>query len=295
MTEREAGESNRQLQEVAGQLGVTDRQLRRWRDQGLLPKPIRRVGKGRAVGSEVFYPQGTCVQLVAVVRWFEWDRRVDEVKWALWCEGFEVEPEWIRTLEERLATAVEAVEDELEDFDHKPDSAINALARDPLPRWMRGREDLRDSLVAMFAESLQGIGGSAEPLAEIAAKEIGAVLEHQLHSFLGRGVNVSGDLSPTEIGHIYEASRALLDYAALRRILRDHPETLQEARAEAVDAFARWSPERAQREPPPKQFVFCFLIFRAHEEPLGEAIDVMLGHLELRDAALKLQQALLRL
>ena len=74
---------------------ISHTQLVRWHRAGLLPRPKRR-GLGRGKGTETYYPPGTWKQLEALLRAKREDRRLREIAWRMWLEGFPVE-EFIRS------------------------------------------------------------------------------------------------------------------------------------------------------------------------------------------------------
>jgi len=82
----------RELERLGGT--ATDRQLERWRNEGLLPKahqsPIYRAD-GRAAGSEVSQAVGSIQQAVAVERVLKHVRSIDRAGAILWAAGFEVD------------------------------------------------------------------------------------------------------------------------------------------------------------------------------------------------------------
>ena len=66
-------------------------QLARWHREGLLPKP-ERTFKGRGQGSESFYPEWTFDQLIHLCQLQKEHRSLDDVTWALWWRGYEIDP-----------------------------------------------------------------------------------------------------------------------------------------------------------------------------------------------------------
>ena len=77
-------------------LNVSNHQLLRWRDAGLLPRP-KRVGRGRSRGgSDSYYPRLALLQAAEIATRMEQERKLGrkpklaEVGWALWVLGFPV-------------------------------------------------------------------------------------------------------------------------------------------------------------------------------------------------------------
>ena len=75
--------------------GVTPLQLARWHRAGLLPKP-RQHPLGRGRGTETRYPPGTLLQVVALCRLREEERRLDRLAFQLWWEGFSIDVGLVR-------------------------------------------------------------------------------------------------------------------------------------------------------------------------------------------------------
>jgi hypothetical protein len=74
---------------------VTPRQLARWHQEGLLPRP-KQHSLGRGKGTESIYLDGTAKQLIALCRFKRNQRRLDYLAWQLWWAGFEVEIATVR-------------------------------------------------------------------------------------------------------------------------------------------------------------------------------------------------------
>ena len=68
---------------------ISPDQLRRWRDQGLMP-PVRQVGMGRAAGSAIHYPLGTAQLALEIQRLLAIKKKLSFVGWQLWLRGHEV-------------------------------------------------------------------------------------------------------------------------------------------------------------------------------------------------------------
>lgn len=69
---------------------VTKRQLVRWHQGGLLPRPMQRP-MGRGKGTRTVYPPGTAEQLVALCEIQTTTRSLDRVGFMLWWRGYEVD------------------------------------------------------------------------------------------------------------------------------------------------------------------------------------------------------------
>lgn len=105
-------------------------QLRRWRDQGLMPR-VMQVGKGKAAGSIIRYPQGTARLAIEIYRLLLVKKKLDFVGWQLWMQGYDVAdaywkptinsalaslkhiPAWLRTMEKRNQVESETIFDQV--------------------------------------------------------------------------------------------------------------------------------------------------------------------------------------
>jgi hypothetical protein len=95
----------------------TPAQVRRYQQNGLIPKP-RQIGLGRAKGTEVRYPSGTAEQLVAACKAVK-SKSFKTARWCLWWDGWQIDPRRIRNdLNARIRKAQNDEE---------------------LPRWIRRR------------------------------------------------------------------------------------------------------------------------------------------------------------
>ncbi len=86
-----SGPTDRELLAIAANAGyaVTPRQLERWHKQHLLPRKVQEHRPGTR-GSIGRYPPGTEAQFLAVCRWRERRRKLYELRFWLWWEGWEV-------------------------------------------------------------------------------------------------------------------------------------------------------------------------------------------------------------
>lgn len=86
-----------QLVNLAAEAGyeVTLRQVDRWREYDLLPRPRRiHLGKGKGTCSE--YPREALGQLITLCRLHRTERRLHHLRFALWLEGYSVPPEKLK-------------------------------------------------------------------------------------------------------------------------------------------------------------------------------------------------------
>ncbi|HEV2974529.1 MAG TPA: hypothetical protein VGX69_05975 [Solirubrobacteraceae bacterium] len=126
---------------------VTPRSLELWRYRGLLPRPHRRPG-GRAVW---LYPPGTARQLIRLLHWRQRATKLDEIRVALWVEGFSVELDGVRkalaAVVDDIAGAVRRDLGSAADLSSTIDLLAHRLAdmrsRAPIPRVVRMRREQR--------------------------------------------------------------------------------------------------------------------------------------------------------
>jgi hypothetical protein len=97
-------ESRDQVIGYAAEFGydVSASQLARWHRAGLLPRPRQRP-LGRGKGTETIYPPGASAQVVALCQIKDEERRLDQVAFRLWWDGFAIDPELIKA---QLAAAI---------------------------------------------------------------------------------------------------------------------------------------------------------------------------------------------
>jgi len=99
-------ESKKDLLEAAkkARFEVSERQLVRWQNSGLLQRPRRRF-LGRGLGSEAVYPEGSMERLLAICRIRETygEKRLDYVLWRLWWEGHDVDIKRVRRFLRKIA------------------------------------------------------------------------------------------------------------------------------------------------------------------------------------------------
>lgn len=84
-------ETEADIQEAFRNAGalISPDQLRRWRDQGLMPA-VRQIGKGRAAGSAIHYPLGTAQLALEIRRLLAIKKKLSFVGWQLWLRGHDV-------------------------------------------------------------------------------------------------------------------------------------------------------------------------------------------------------------
>jgi hypothetical protein len=156
-------------------------QIERWRKHGLLPRSVQHHVPGRR-GSLSLCPPESVSCLVALCRLHQKERRLDELRFLLWWEGYAVDRKKlrgyiVRTVQratEAIHTALAAARRDAAAKEREPEALTLAVAeqiaralssgnsRSPLVRFVRrnlrrDRADLHSALVAL----LQTILGSA--------------------------------------------------------------------------------------------------------------------------------------
>jgi hypothetical protein len=83
------------LRAKAAGFDVSTEQIARWNRVGLLPKPHQH-GLGQGNGSEIRYPLGTGDQLLALCSLHKQFRKLENVGWYLWLNGYQVAEKYWR-------------------------------------------------------------------------------------------------------------------------------------------------------------------------------------------------------
>ncbi len=139
---------------------VTPRQVERWHKAGLLPRRRQLHLPGRR-GSVGVYPAGTEAQFLALCRWRSKRRKLTELGFWLWWEGYDVPLRTVQTSLERVlptvprlspARAFDAAEEGAEQLLHDPRFAPARRVR-----WRLRSE--ADALTALLTLLVAGLGG----------------------------------------------------------------------------------------------------------------------------------------
>ena len=258
-------ETRADVLEVASELGVSERQLRRWRDEGLLPRAFDQRWLGRGLGSATFYPAGSCRQLREIVRWFAHDRRVDIVRWALWCNGFPVDPD--------------------------PHARILEALRHPTPA--RRKEDLkyRGDFVAYFAAMLRTVAEQGKDFQPHPGQPIADALRDVAPSVGFEGMpEIAGPLG-SDLERLFASAVRQWDILYLVEYLT--AERLVQLRDRARLLYQLWAPERAEVEPLPPRILIAMIVLNAIGIPIGMVVDYLIRQPEAADAGRRLRDWLL--
>lgn len=181
-------EPTQDILEYLGFAGVetTRDQLARLHRRRLINEPFHEPGGGR--GSLARYPAGTAERMLRISRLRTSTKQLDELAWRLWWEGFDVEPDLIRTyllkratrwdeqLREIRAVAATATADDevkgerdvLEEvfFQHLKTGPAMASARKRLGRGSELYSEFSSLLIDLMNGDLTGLEGSEEGLFE---------------------------------------------------------------------------------------------------------------------------------
>ncbi len=140
--------------------------FKKWRDAGLLPRPIGRPGRGRGRGKGAVYPAGTSDQLLRLLALRAEGGRFDpeRARWRLWWEGWPVDPEPIRarltTTQDTWDQALATFRAAMDDGDVDDPLALFTESRLPYPVLGRARQRAGGEEFATFAYlMLEVIGG----------------------------------------------------------------------------------------------------------------------------------------
>lgn len=240
---------------------VTERRLKRWRDEGLVSSP-RKVGLGRGKGTAVYYPSGTGDLVRAIAKELEsGPRNLPRVALALWFRGYPLTSyvrEWLlkrlRDKDKHLRAAYRAYNAEITD---RP--VTQWVDRDRVPYFGRvrgkvGRADffhpalyVLEALAGEVDEDdlrkrlsrYQGRSDATETAFIEALREAGFEGADQLESE-----------EPEE--ELAQLLGALSDRAAPKdehkRAREKDEEEWEALRDEAVDFVDRWLPDPEERE-----------------------------------------------
>jgi hypothetical protein len=208
---------------------VSDRQLKRWRQRGLLPK-VKQQGLPGSRGSEVTWPRGSDQQLVALCVLRQRFGRLDDLLLAAWWDRWTIDDAaLLQVLATRLARSPIAFADHAATEDERFDAVERMVARadltrihGPLRKALRhvgpDERDRRSFITAMIS-----IGAGIAPPLE--AVDVG-VEEHGLSELLASGLGFGGFARQlTDVGDATtdeELVQGIIDVASQIKPMLDH-------------------------------------------------------------------------
>lgn len=152
---------------------VSRYQLRRWHRAELIGRP-RQQPLGRGRGTVTVYPVGTSARVLAICRRQRAGRTLEDLRWLLWWDGFEVADEFAIGALGREVEAIQKEWDRLFDDDGLTEEAEDFLDKSPdvrLPAhhlaWVRRRlgranfDAFLQSLLLIFAGRVDELGPAA--------------------------------------------------------------------------------------------------------------------------------------
>jgi hypothetical protein len=230
--------------------GVTEHQLERWRGERLLLRVSQIPLKYR--GSSVFYPPGTCEQIVAIKELLATKRKFEHVGWELWWRGFSVGEEYWKPALQKAAKSVDrlltiinwlALRDEKNE---RQDTFPDRIARSPASNiiWSRVKNRLEpERLAGIFGTLFEVATGRFTQFASPIGNESRS--EHQndvIRAFdfersendaiLCKKLNLVGSVVPT-LRDIAEA----LEVGNLSQELEQSPAEIAQARDDVRNAL----------------------------------------------------------
>lgn len=254
------GPTNKDLVAFAKSEGfedVSERQLRRWRDEGLLPDLIPASG-GWKEGVKRFNPPGTEEQLRVLLHSRDrFPRKMIEWAWALWTAGYPVTP----LIREYLLHAVDDLEqgaiDLLDQYEEDPEEFV----------------EVANNLPKGVANFLRGVEEPQVPLQVILSMAAGRFHPTQVHEDfssieqaldrVGRVLGISG----LKLGPSREAEPFLKDVArtirlaGLRKDIAEMPDSeLEDLRDTALFIYGLLWQGSASTDGPMEPSVFAILL-----------------------------------
>ena len=229
----------------AARLGITERQIDRWRKVGLLPRPTRR-GQGQGAGMASDYPAHVLANLQAIQEHIRPKEPLWLIGWRLWWRGYDVQPKLISTaLEESSKCLIEGMQQfaELYGDEHQEENAeaLHAhkkrLMRLPMMRSTRntlGRSNCGELLAAVGRICAGETAGSGE--------QVGAVYAHTTLSMFNQeaqqaAVQVLGD-APLNTEETREVLGELDPQVLAEQVSSDTRSAAEFARSEAPKLLA---------------------------------------------------------
>lgn len=213
----------------------TDVQLKAWRREGLIPRPLAQHGRGKARGSITVYPAGTTEQLIALGELRKREHQLGSLAFLLWWQGFPIPSTSVREALAQVIDKAETVLSELvtdDDLTEPGWDGLERLEQDPRvpPSLKRARKragkfsmsTVGRLLVLSAAGAFPGWGAAPEGETsdrDLVGTAIGIGVLNGVLSAFGAKVRIPED-AETALG-----------------VLSDHvsPETLSQVLVESTD------------------------------------------------------------
>jgi hypothetical protein len=154
---------------------VSEHQLKNWRREGLIPRPSQSHRRG-VRGSEARFPPGTLEQLLVVCRLHTHERRLTELRFDVWWEGYWIEPTMLKpSIAALLDAPLAPLRDHLERHRDPHEAALALVeapaespkaSRSPLVRLIRARVGRDDAKLQTFVVALLTMLFGGEPVWE---------------------------------------------------------------------------------------------------------------------------------
>ncbi|MFI0961442.1 hypothetical protein ACH4S8_08555 [Streptomyces sp. NPDC021080] len=168
----------------AGFGAMTERRLEDFRQDGLMPRPVRVGNDGRQ--PVWIYPLGSDQQLVRLLRWREHTQNVDVLRVVLWIEGFPLALDAVRASATAVLTRL------LHEVEQDLQAEASRQGLDPV-----AEQDAVVSAVAMTMAAKRGKNALPRPI-RVPAGERATAVAHLLQIFaLGKQPNVTEEEAET--------------------------------------------------------------------------------------------------
>lgn len=241
--------------EVLDKSGASDRQLKRWRKEGLIPTPAM-PSRGHARGREAIYPPGTGDLAGEILGWLEKVDTLLDVGYCLWCAGHDELTQYVRqSLLAGIREGGQKLHSGLAAFqEDDPDNPVARAATMRSPAglgWLRGRIGRQRFTTPAFF-GLSSLAGQLNQ--HDFDDEVPAALVESLQLLFSQILPPELDItvSPEETEALFlRLSKVLSVPAGIQWLEEASDDELCAVRDEAVAAFHDWAPDLADDWPPP--------------------------------------------